>query len=236
MTPGFNSLSGMAIDPNRPDGSRHTPDGNGDGDGTSARVKWMLGLSGLALLCGALIRRRRPGHPSLLPVVAPPLAIATVPASAPPHPARGHETRDANAKWIFAVVGALFVLGISIQLMIGRLAISLKHTPPPTDRWDPIANASHPAPSRPAFPRLQISPPADLLAFHEKEEAELHGYSWVNKTSGIVHIPIERAMDLILQEGLPVRSNANANRVGPSTYELMWRRPEHREQEIQGQK
>jgi len=51
-----------------------------------------------------------------------------------------------------------------------------------------------------------------------------------------VRIPIERAMELVLQEGLPTRSATNRNQRGPSTYQLMLQRPEHRESEIKGEK
>ncbi len=36
------------------------------------------------------------------------------------------------------------------------------------------------------------------------EEKTLYSYGWVDET-GTVRIPIERAMDLIVQRGLPVR-------------------------------
>src|SRR5208282_5249649 len=34
----------------------------------------------------------------------------------------------------------------------------------------------------------------------------LHSYGWVDEKAGTVRIPIERAMDLLVQRGLPVRS------------------------------
>ncbi|MGH7969328.1 MAG: hypothetical protein ACREIC_11435 [Limisphaerales bacterium] len=149
-------------------------------------------------------------------------------------PATGHETRDANVRWIARVLVFLFVSGLAIQFILSGLLSNLKHTPPPTDRWRPRAYAEHVPPSAPQFPRLQVSPPLDLLAFRAREEAELNTYGWVNRTSGVVRIPIERAMELVLQEGLPVRANPNANRLGPSTYQLMQQRPEHRQPEIKG--
>jgi hypothetical protein len=38
----------------------------------------------------------------------------------------------------------------------------------------------------------------------------LHGYGWVNEAGGVVHIPIERAMELTLQRGLPTRAEGAA--------------------------
>ena len=69
----------------------------------------------------------------------------------------------------------------------------------------------------------------DLEAFQAREEIELHSYGWVNRSSGIVRIPIERAMELLLQKGLPARSGTNQVKLGPSTYELQKQRPLQRE-------
>ena len=42
---------------------------------------------------------------------------------------------------------------------------------------------------------------ADL---HAREDLLLNNYSWVDQAQGKVRIPIERAMELIAQRGLPV--------------------------------
>jgi hypothetical protein len=39
---------------------------------------------------------------------------------------------------------------------------------------------------------------------HQKEDLLLDHYTWVDKSQGKVRIPIERAMELIVQRGLPV--------------------------------
>jgi hypothetical protein len=39
-----------------------------------------------------------------------------------------------------------------------------------------------------------------------REEGVLYSYGWADEKAGTVRIPIERAMDLIVQRGLPVRS------------------------------
>jgi hypothetical protein len=33
----------------------------------------------------------------------------------------------------------------------------------------------------------------------------LYSYGWIDKSAGVAHIPIQRAMDLVLQKGLPTR-------------------------------
>ena len=39
---------------------------------------------------------------------------------------------------------------------------------------------------------------------HEREDLLLDHYSWIDRSKGTVRIPIERAMELIAQRGLPV--------------------------------
>lgn len=54
-------------------------------------------------------------------------------------------------------------------------------------------------------PGVQANPPADLAALHAEEDAVLDGYAWVDRAHGIVRIPIARAMQLVVQKGLPSR-------------------------------
>lgn len=59
-----------------------------------------------------------------------------------------------------------------------------------------------PLPVYPA-PRLQSHPVADMRAFRAGELERLNSTGWVDKTEGIVHIPITQAMQEIVQEGIP---------------------------------
>jgi hypothetical protein len=54
-------------------------------------------------------------------------------------------------------------------------------------------------------PRLEVSERTELREFIEDQDQKLATYNWVDKDKGIVQIPIDRAMDLIVQRGLPVR-------------------------------
>jgi hypothetical protein len=42
-----------------------------------------------------------------------------------------------------------------------------------------------------------------LANLRAAEEADLDSYGWIDRNSGTVHIPIDRAMQLLLQRGLP---------------------------------
>lgn len=136
------------------------------------------------------------------------------------NPTRGHERRDVHAKWVFVVVFLLFLFGLSLHGIIACFMTSLNHMPATTDLWNPAKGARVGA----GFPVLQVSPRLDLEEFRRREEAELNSYGWVNRTAGIVRVPIDQAMNLVLEEGLPVRSGTNGNRLGPSPDQLIQQR------------
>ena len=58
-------------------------------------------------------------------------------------------------------------------------------------------------------PRLQTDDGNQEIAdLHSKEDLLLENYSWVDKLQGKVRIPIERAMELVAKQGLPVAQHA----------------------------
>jgi hypothetical protein len=57
----------------------------------------------------------------------------------------------------------------------------------------------------PPSPRLQDNPQQELQELRAKQEALLEGFGWVDKEAGVVRIPIEDAMKMVVERGLPVR-------------------------------
>ncbi len=55
----------------------------------------------------------------------------------------------------------------------------------------------------PPEPRLEPAPLAPHLKMQAEEDAILTTYGWVDQTSGVVRLPIDRAMDLLVERGLP---------------------------------
>jgi hypothetical protein len=53
----------------------------------------------------------------------------------------------------------------------------------------------------PPAPRLQIDPAADLAQLRAEKEEELNSYYWIDKQNGVVHIPIDQAMQKIVKNG-----------------------------------
>ncbi len=58
----------------------------------------------------------------------------------------------------------------------------------------------------PPAPRLQVQPRAELHAYCEEQDKLLSTYGWADEHNGVVRIPVDRAMELTLQQGLPARA------------------------------
>jgi len=71
------------------------------------------------------------------------------------------------------------------------------------------SDTRHIAPGYPqsAFPnpKLEEDERGQLNGIIANEDNELYSYGWVDEKAGTVHIPIDRAMELLVERGLPVR-------------------------------
>jgi len=86
------------------------------------------------------------------------------------------------------------------------------------------ADTRHVAPGYPQTvfpsPKLEEDERGQLNTLLTEEQQRLYTYGWIDEKAGTMHIPIERAMDLLVQRGLPVRpqneapSNAKNDRGG----------------------
>jgi hypothetical protein len=115
-----------------------------------------------------------------------------------------HETRDANIRRLVQ-----FGIGLAILTAFG-LAVSdvVFHYFAAHQKLGPPASPFENARQLPPAPRLQVAPAQDLDHYLAAEQQELSTYGWVDQKAGVVRIPIDRAMDLLLQKGLPVRNSS----------------------------
>lgn len=114
----------------------------------------------------------------------------------------GYETRDANLKALLQFAFWLAVL-LAVTLLTMRVAFHYFSQLTPLG---PAASPFENARQIPSGPLLQANPHEDLSTFCAGQSQAVAGYSWVNQAGGIVQIPIDRAMDVTLQNGLPSRS------------------------------
>lgn len=124
------------------------------------------------------------------------------------HPHAHHEERDVNIRGIFGFAIGLIVAAVLIHFMVWVLfkyfsAREARQAPPEF----PLAVQQQ---NRlPPEPRLQTNPRQDLDDLRAREESTLRTYGWIDKNAGVVRIPIDRAMELTVQRGLPSRQQAN---------------------------
>ena len=97
-------------------------------------------------------------------------------------------------------IGLVVTLGVASGVLVLLFEhfyrVSLAADPRPT----PIVAQSPPQP--PSGPRLQAAPARDLEDQLAHEDTQLQGYGWVDRDQGIVHIPIDRALDLMAAGGV----------------------------------
>jgi hypothetical protein len=70
---------------------------------------------------------------------------------------------------------------------------------------------------RPPGPLLQTDPIEDLQKLRQEEQEILDGYAWVDQDTKIVWIPIDLALELVAQMGLPEATEADAEASEPVT-------------------
>ena len=124
-------------------------------------------------------------------------------------PRQRHEERDVNI-WAIGKVGAgLIVTTIASAAIVWGLFVYLRvqyNAQPPEHGIDVNALKRAPAPNL-----LYNEHEADNLRdFRSTEEQALNGYSWVDQQHTQVKIPINRAIDELVQKGLPVRTQGSA--------------------------
>ena len=119
----------------------------------------------------------------------------------------GHETRDVSIRPIArAAVGlgvGVILTVVLMQVLINFFASRESHESAPAS---PLAGAY--GLKAPPEPRLQTAPLDDLVALRAAEDATLHSYAWVDRDAGVARIPIERAIDLLAERGLPARTES----------------------------
>jgi hypothetical protein len=116
-----------------------------------------------------------------------------------------HERSDVNVKAILGVGAGLAGITLALAGVVWLLVVFLSNRAADTAPMEFPLAASHEQ-RLPPEPRLQTNPREDLAALRQSEERLLRSYGWVDKDAGVVRIPIDEAMKLTLERGLPART------------------------------
>jgi hypothetical protein len=115
-----------------------------------------------------------------------------------------HEHSDVNIRAILTFGVALTIVAAVVHLLIYVLFGYFSNREGVQKRATyPLAVAQQDR--VPPEPRLQTNPRQDLADLRAKEDEALTSYGWVDRNAGVVRIPIDQAMTLTLQRGLPSR-------------------------------
>lgn len=135
------------------------------------------------------------------------------------HPEVLHETADVNVRGVLIFIAVLTV--VVALLCLGMWWLLKAWSPQGVPRRAVQEDRPLPPP-----PRLLGAPGAlgsagDMKELRRAEDELLGSYGWIDPGRGVVRIPIQRAMELLLrrgpdeQPGLPVRSEVPAEATSP---------------------
>ena len=128
----------------------------------------------------------------------------------PKHGEEGYEHADANVRSLYQYGAVLAILIVAVMwTMVYTYNFFAKH-----ESLGPPASPFENQRELPPQPRLQPHPATDLKRYCEIEQQQLTTYGWVDQNNGLVRIPVDRAMDIVLEKGLPTRP---ANQLAPET-------------------
>lgn len=137
-----------------------------------------------------------------------------------------YEREDLGSRGIFVFMIALLVSGVVIYfIIVGMYSFLDKYeqsqmvtASPLVTSPDSMSRVVTQADMDKAFkdngaPMLETNELGQFRGFLMNQEGQLNSYGWIDEKAGVAHIPIERAMDLIVQRKLPVypQSGADAN-------------------------
>jgi hypothetical protein len=95
-------------------------------------------------------------------------------------------------------VALIAVLAVTILAFVGLTPFVLTRIYRPA-----LSDADRQLTIDPPAPKLQLDPPADLATLNAHEATQLAAYGWVDRATGIAHIPLGRAMQDIATRGIP---------------------------------
>jgi len=146
------------------------------------------------------------------------------------NPETSFEREDLSTRGVFVFMIGLAIVGLVIYfIIVGMYTFLDRYEHEQLSTASPLAPSTEVSarripydPGKGDYVSKKFSENGDpLLEYDERgqfkkflldQEDRLNSYGWVDQKAGVAHIPIEKAMDLIVQQGLPVRPADEANR------------------------
>lgn len=114
-----------------------------------------------------------------------------------------HEHRDVNVRAILAVALGLAITAVIVHVVLFWMFRYFEQREAVRKQSAfPLAPVEVQFPPE---PRVQARPSESLKEMRKQEAAILSNYGWVDEKAGIARIPIEEAMRLTVERGLPAR-------------------------------
>lgn len=116
---------------------------------------------------------------------------------------QGHESGDVNVRGI-----AIFLIGLAVTtgVVLVLMGLLFSYFAAREARRDAAMPVDRPAATQLApEPLLQTDPRRDLIQLRAEEDSVLSSYAWVDRAGGRVRIPIDRAIEVLAETGLPAR-------------------------------
>jgi hypothetical protein len=147
------------------------------------------------------------------------------------HGSEGFETEDLSPLGVFYFMAGLAVVGVVVYFIIlGMYRLLDSYDRTHQAPMNPMAVTTGVNPKTMTFhditdriektfpkPVLEYSEQTQFTAEVEKQDQALESYDWIDQKNGVVRIPIERAMDVLVQRGLPVLPQGEAARAATKT-------------------
>lgn len=109
------------------------------------------------------------------------------------------EPSDIHPKWVAYFFAGLAALGLFVFIGNWLLFRVLYRTSEQRKYVRSLVQSESPLPPE---PRLQLSPEADNREYLQHEREVLNEYGWVDPQKEVARIPIDRAMDLLIERGV----------------------------------
>lgn len=146
------------------------------------------------------------------------------------NPETSFEREDLSTRGVFVFMIGLSIVGLVIYFIIeGMYSFLDKYEHAQMTTASPLVTSTGPAArvvtrqymekfKENGAPMLESDERGQFKDFLLKQEDELNSYGWIDQQAGVAHIPIERAMDLVVERGLPVRpvGGNESNAAAPS--------------------